>query len=245
VILNNSRFTRLGLATQSASGGGTVSTQFGDVITNVNVPRGMVVSSGDLMLVIGVGSQWFVSSLVYSASAVVPENPTSPPPTAPATGTLVVSPVETRSWRTTYGWRTDNTDVYQGEYGGWGNHTGCVFYGDKPQSLAGATVNSATVRVQRLSAGIYAAQPTTMRLMTEKTRPSGTVTLTSSTSGPSLAVGATNDAFTVPASWVQSMVNGTAGGLAFYDADGSPYVRFAGRGSWSPAFTLTINWTRS
>ncbi|MEE3918179.1 hypothetical protein V2I01_04775 [Micromonospora sp. BRA006-A] len=40
------------------------------------------------------------------------------------------------------------------------------------------------------------------------------------------------------------MVDGTAGGLAVYDSSGSPYVRFAGRGSWSPAFTLAISWRR-
>jgi hypothetical protein len=83
-----------------------------------------------------------------------------------------------------------------------------------------------------------------MRLMTNATRPGGAPTLTSSTSGPSLRRGSTVGAFTIPDSWAQAMVDGTAGGLAFYEADGSPYVILAGRGDYGPAFTMTIRWSR-
>jgi hypothetical protein len=48
----------------------------------------------------------------------------------------------------------------------------------------------------------------------------------------------------VPTAWAQSMVDGTAGGLAIYEADGSPYVILDGRGRYGSAFALTINWRR-
>lgn len=230
----------------AAKSGSTVVAVVNGVETTVQVARDLTVAAGDVLLVERLGSQWFAVARLFAAAAPQAEEQPRPPDPKPAvvTGTLVVSPVETRSYRPSYGWRTDNTDVYQGQYGGWGNHTGCAFYGSKPRSLSGATVTDAKIRVKRLSAGTYAAQPTTMRLITQATRPGGAPTLTSSGAGPTLAVGSTTNGFDVPTAWAQAMVNGTAGGIAIYDSSGSPYVRLAGRGSWSPAFTLTISWRR-
>ena len=228
----------------AAKSGDTVTANVNGIVTTIRVARDLTVASGDVLLINKFGSQWTALGRLFSAAPTAPENDTPPTPKPAVTaGTLTVSPVETRSYRPTFGWRDDNNDVYQGEYGGWGNHTGSVFYGTKPRSLTGATVIRATIKVKRLAAGTYAAQTTTMRLMTNATRPAGAPTLTSTTTGPSLAVGASTT-FTVPTSWAQAMVDGTAGGIAFFDADGSPYVKFAGRGSWSPAFTLTIDWQR-
>lgn len=235
------------LATATAAKSGTtVTATVNGTETTVQVARDLAVAAGDVVIVERIGAEWFAIGRAFSAAPAA-TNPEAPPEPRPpvTTGTLVVSPVETRSYRASFGWRTDNADVYQGQYGGWGVHTGCAFYGGKPRSLAGATVTDARIRVRRLTAGAYAAQATTLRLVTQATRPGGAPTLTSSTAGPSLAVGATNNSFAVPDAWVQAMVAGTAGGLAIYDADGSPYVRLAGRGSWSPAFTLTISWRRS
>jgi hypothetical protein len=231
----------------TAKSGTTCTASVNSQVVTVQVGRDLSVSAGDSILVSKVGASWFVIQRLYAAAVVdIPINTPAPSPKPSVVrGSLVVTPVETRSYRTAYGgWRSDNSDVYQGEYGGAGNHTGCAFYGSKPRSLAGASVTDAKIRVRRSSGGVYAAQTTTMRLMTNSSRPGGTPTLTSSTTGPSVAVGSTNDAFDVPNSWVQEMVDGTAGGLAFFVSGGSPYVRLAGRGSWSPAFTLTIYWQR-
>lgn len=232
------------LATATAAkSGATVTALVNGAVTTVSVARDLTVASGDVIVVTKVGSQWFALGRAYAAAPTSPINQPGPPaqPTG-VTGSLVVSPVETRSYRNG-AWRTDNTHVYQGSYGGAGNHTGAVFYGSAPRSLAGATVLSATAQVRRESGGAFAAQATTMRLMVDSTRPAGTVTLTSTDAGPSLAVGR-SATFAVPTAWVQSMVDGTAGGLAFLDADGSPYVVFAGSADWGPAWTLTINWQR-
>lgn len=222
------------------------------VQTLIDVARDLTVAAGDPLLVARYASghtQWVAVARLGATSPAVPaQNPAPAPPDpkpATRTGVTVFAPVETRSYRSG-SWRTDNTDVYQGQYGSNGNHTGCAFYGRGPRSLSGATVTAATVRVQRPDyGGANAAQSTTMRLVAESTRPSGAPTLGSTTAGPHLRRGQTTNAFTVPASWAQGMVDGSAGGIGFFDSTGSPYVIFAGRGTWSAAFALTIYWTRS
>lgn len=234
------------LATATAAkSGSTVTANVNGTVVTIQVARDLSVASGDVLIVSKIGREWFAIGRAFTAAPTpVEPNDPPPPPKPPQRGRLVIAPVETRSYRGTYGWRTDNSDVYQGQYGGWGNHYGCAFYGSKPRSLDGATVTDAKIRVRRLTAGTYAAQTSTLRLMTNATRPGGAPSLTSSTTGPRLAVNATDDSFDVPNSWAQAMVDGTAGGLCVFDAGGSPYIRFAGRGSWSPAFTLTISWER-
>jgi hypothetical protein len=235
------------LATATAAkSGSTVTANVNGTVTTVQVARDLTVASGDVLLVDRVGSEWFAVARVFPASVTTPIENDPPPDPKPAvvTGTTSISPVETRSYRSG-SWRRDNDKVYQGQYGGNGNHTGAVFYGAKPRSLAGATVLSASIRVRRPNeGGANAPQATTMRLMTNATRPGGAPTLTSSTSGPSLRRGTTDASFNIPVSWAQAMVDGTAGGLAFFESDGSPYVILAGRGDYGPAFTMTIRWSR-
>lgn len=232
----------------AAKASGSVSVSVGGEVIAALAPRDLTLAADDPVLIAKNSGGWFVVQR-YGDSAPAPPDidvPDSPNPINPKTGSLVVQSVATRSYRAGFGWRTDSSDVYQGQYGGFGNHTGCAFYGAKPRSLEGATVTGAAVRVRRVQGGSFAAQTTTLWLLEEAYKPaSAAPTRLSSTTGPRLAVGATNTSFTVPTSWAQQMVDGTAGGLAIYDSSGSPYVVLAGRGSWSSAFTLTIRYTRS
>lgn len=232
------------LATATAAKSGqTVAATINGVATVVHVARDLSVASGDVLLVVQYGTLWVAVGRMFAAAPAqtFPDVPPAPDPVI-TTGYMTVPPVETRTYQNS-SWRTDNDNVYQGEYGGTGLRTGCVFYGSQPRSLAGATVTAARIQVRREAGGAFAAQTATMRLMTQSTRPGGAPTLTSSTTGPSLATN-TSTVFTVPTAWAQSIVDGTAGGLAFYDGDGNPYMVFAGRSRWSPAFTMTIDWRR-
>lgn len=233
------------LATVTVTGTTTLTALVNGTPTVVNKLNHVTAVLGDVVLVIKKDAQWFAVGTWGTAPAPVENEPAPDPKPAVTASSLVVSPIETRSYRPSQGWRTDNDNVYHGQYGSNGNHTGSVFYGTKPRSLVGATVTSATIKVRRPSGtgSTYAAVATTMRLMTNATRPAGVPTLTSTATGPSIAAGA-ETTFTIPSSWAQAMVDGTAGGIAFFNAIGSPYIIYAGRGAWSPAFTLTINWKR-
>jgi hypothetical protein len=224
--------------------GSTITAQINGTTVIAQVARDLTVGVGDTVLVNKVGSQWFVVQRLFIAAPAAVTQPELPnPKPAIVTGELVVPPVETRS-RANGAWRADTEDVFQGNYGGQGNHTGCAFYGTQPQSLAGTTVLSARVLVRREAGGAYLANASTLRLVTETTRPTGDPTLTSTTTGPALHVAEETQTFTVPTAWAQAMVDGTAGGLAVFIAGGAPYLRFAGRGSWSAAWTLVIAWRR-
>lgn len=231
---------------KAAKSGTTVVVTVGGVDTTMEAPRDLTIAASDPVAFTKIGSRWFVLQRYGSgAAAAQPDNPTPPPPKpTTVTGSKTFTPVETRS-RQGSKWRTDNDDVYQGEYGSNGNHTGCAFYGNGPRSLAGATVTSAKIKVRRKNGGgITAAQTTTLRLVTQKTRPSGAPTLTSTTTGPSLRWGA-SATFTVPTAWAQELVDGTAGGLAIFDSGGSPYVILDGHGAYSASFALTISYSRT
>ncbi|HET8716672.1 MAG TPA: hypothetical protein VFM50_02890 [Nocardioidaceae bacterium] len=234
-----------GIAT-AATSSGTVTVNAGGTVVTMNAPRDLTLAAGDPVTYLRVGSTWYVLQRYGTAAAADVDNPAPPPPKpVTVTGSKTFTPVETRS-RQGSKWRTDNDDVYQGQFGGNGNHTGCAFYGNGPRSLAGATVTGVKVKMRRRNAGgITAAQDTTLWLVVQKTRPSGAPTLGGSTiDGPNLAWGQTTT-WTLPDSWGQAMVDGTAGGLAIFESDGSPYVILDGRGRYSASFALTINYTRT
>lgn len=227
--------------------GQLVEVRSGDVSTFARCSRDLTVAAGDAVLVLKVNGVWVavqrLGTASGSAQATVDKIDSSSNYKG-ITGKLVVSPIETRSHRSG-SWRKDTDRVMQGEYGKYGNHVGCAFYGSKLRSLAGATITDARLRVKRMKGGVFAPQPTSLYLVTQATRPAGPPTLGSSNSGPQLAVGKATDTFVIPIAWINAMVNGTAGGIAVYDASGSPYVVFAGRSDWSAAFTLTVSWERS
>jgi len=232
----------------AAKSGDTVAVNINGTIVTVKCARDITPAQNDLLLIDRAGMYWTAIARLGTAAVTPPTGNGSAPDPKPAVtnGSTNFGPVETRSYRTSVfvGWRSDNDDVYQGQYGGNGNHQGCAFYGSGPRSLAGATVRAARIQVRRKSAGgLAAAQSTTLFLVTQSTRPAGAPTLGSSTAGPNLGWGgATN--FTIPTSWAQSMVDGTAGGLAIYASGGSPYVILDGRGAYGPSFTMTIDWSR-
>lgn len=231
----------------TAKTGSTCTADVGGVQTTIEVARDLSVSAGDGLLITRSGNTWYaIARTGTAAPAVVASDEAPDPPKVPTVqvGRLVVPPNGLGSYRGgTY--RDDTSHIIQGNYGGWGNNTGAVFYGNKPRSLSGATVTAASIRIRRLSQGGTAAkQQMTLRLVTERFRTGSTPTLTSSTSGPSLAWGQTVDSFAIPTSWAQAMVDGTAGGIAIFVSGGSPYIITAGKGDWGPAWTMTIAWTR-
>jgi hypothetical protein len=248
---NRVRFAGLRVGTGTVAtgkSGSTCTVSVGSSTVTMQVARDLTIAVGDIVVFARQGSAWWVLQRLYAAAPTPPPPPVTPPepPPKPSTtsGTLQCSPVETRSYRPNFGWRSDNTNVYEGEYGGWGNHKGCAFYGTKPKSLSGATVTSASVSVLRTSGGAYASVTGQLVKITEATRPSGAPTVSGGTSVTLPAVGS-SATITVPTAYAQALVDGTVGGLGLYVAGGSPYAITAGTAVWGSAWNLTINWTRS
>ncbi|WP_326804969.1 hypothetical protein OIE49_29740 [Streptomyces sp. NBC_01788] len=261
--------TLVALAVTASANGACLADVAGIRVT-VRVPPNLTISPEQNILILRRGSVYWAIAVLTAAPAVPPPPPPPPvndtPPVdrgdpAPApkpvttTGTLVCPPVATSSWRDGK-WRTDigsstSADTFQGRYGGsgYGRNTGCAFYGSKPRSIAGATVTKATVRLRRLTSGDYARRSPTLRLVSQATRPSGAPSLNETTAGPALGVinqvSPWESTFQLPTSWGQAMVDGSRGGLAITVASDDPYIRLAGRDSWSAAWTLTLYWRRS
>lgn len=235
----------IGTAVTAPSAAKTFSVLVNGTTITARAARDLTIAAGDMvaMIRLPLGQLLAIARYLAAAPASDTDSDTPPPPKPVVTsGTTTITPVETRSYRSS-GWRDDTDSIYQGQYGGWGNHTGCAFYGTKPRALKGVTVDSAYIRAKRLTGGDFGARGTTLRRITNKTRPSGAPTLVAgSASGPNLAVGKSNTHIAIPASYAQSLVDGTAGGLALLDSSGDPYVRLAGRSDYSLSFTLTIKW---
>jgi len=235
----------IGIA-MSVVSSGVFDVLIGDTTYSVRAMRGLTVAVGDPILIARQGSARWALGRLFTAAPTAPANDPAPPskPTS-VIGSLICGPVSTQSYRDG-AWRTDRSEVVQGRWvsSGFGNNTGCAFYGSKPRSITGATVTRARIRVRRLAGGAFGATTATLRLVTQATRPAGAPTLNESTTGPRLAIKATDNSFDIPASWAQAMVDGTRGGLAVHVADGSPYMVFAGKAQWSAAWTLTISWRR-
>lgn len=149
------------------------------------------------------------------------------PPTS--TKTVVFNATSTKSWRDKYNsWRSDNNNIYQGEYGGYGNHRGCIFFNSQAiqTTLSGKTVKSCRLYLERIAGGINSEQ--SLNLYTHNlTSPSGTPVLTLQKSG--VAKYAVNDKkwISIPISAVDSIKSDTAKGVAIYSPTGSPYMIFA------------------
>lgn len=236
--------TRLAAATATKTGS-RVPVVVDGIEVQVECARDLTVASGDVLFIARFGSQWFAIGRGYT-NAVGAFDGDPPPPPVPAAlrGLTVLRPIETRTYRSIGGWQTANTQVTQGKMGKI-NHTGVAFYGDKPNTLEGVVVTRATMRLRRYrGGGKNTAGTATLHQVTQKTRPSGAPTLGSSTDGPNLKWNGRGTA-ELPVSWGQALVDGTMGGIAVYQADGTPFIIYSGRGDWSPAFTISLTWSRA
>jgi len=235
--------TLLATATAAASAG-KVTAMINGVVRTIWSARDLTVASGDVILVVRFGATWLAIARFGTAAPAAADYTDNPPDPNPLVvqGTLAVLPTYTGTYRDSR-WVTSSDQAIQGAHGGYGNATGAAFYGTKPLSLTGATVTGARVRLQRSSAGDQGPAAGTLRLVTEAIRPAGAPTLGASVALPPMVPGQVLDV-PLTTSWVQSMVAGTAGGLAVFDADGSPWIPYTGR-SAGGGFTLTIDWERA
>jgi hypothetical protein len=219
----------------------TVSLQGGEVYLPA---AGGAYSVNDLVLVgRSAGSWWILTEVGTAASPPATPDPVAPPD--PDVYRLVsVAARSTHTYRG--GWRTDTTDLYQGDWTGRGQNTGVAFYGSALVGLkadAGASGNRISVRVKRLEGGSYAAQAPTLWTVSQRVKPGGAPTRLASFAGPSLKPGQSGTV-TLPDARAAELLDGSAGGIACYVAADTPYLQLAGRAAWSAAMSLAVRYAR-
>ncbi len=184
-----------------------------------------------------------VGGIVVGKVGSPPAPPAAPTPPAASSISAVVLPTYTGTYRGS-AWITFDDLVYQGDYG-FGNGQGGVFFGDRLTALgADPTRGTIAVTISRHQGGDFAAQAVTLWLVTQKNRPAGAPTRTSSTSITVPAVGGAPQQFALPAIWVNALLAGNAGGIGTYESTGSPYVVLDGSLENGAAFALAVNYWR-
>ncbi|MEM4997397.1 phage tail spike protein [Priestia sp. SB1] len=165
------------------------------------------------------------SSFTFPSSA-----PTETPPAPDKTFTF--KSTSSQSWRDTYGWRSDNNYVYQGEWSGGGNHRGLWFFNsaDIRAKLAGLTIKRVRISVTRLSkGGSSSAQKPTFWMHSYDSPPSGTPLLAASfTSATSFAWGDPAKWVTLPNNYGNDLRDNLRKGIALFNSDRAPYMLFSG-----------------
>lgn len=243
-----------GVAQGTVAADKTVNVRFLGTTIKCRAGRGVTTAAGDVVLVLRSKNELIVVERFHAAAPTgAADDLNSYPPNPWASvqsGSTVIHPVETRSYRDSLGWRKDTDDVFQGDWGG-NNHAGCAFYGKKAVSLLGGEVLSAKVKVKRDPGSQWSThEATTLKRITQNTL---THAMVKDKTGPDFVSGtidgprlSPNEAenFTLPVSWGQDLVDGTAGGLAIHTNSNDPKARLEGRHSWGPAFTLLLTWRR-
>ena len=127
------------------------------------------------------------------------------------------SATSSRSWRDNWSWRTDNNEVYQGEWSGYGLHKGLWFFGDSVRNAVnGKTIKRIRVHVSRKSSGGNSGNVgIVFRSHNHASQPSGEPTLSSTTHTVNFSWGESKWV-TLPSAFHSIFENGNARGIGIY-----------------------------
>lgn len=155
------------------------------------------------------------------------------------------SSVDSGSWRTTYGWRSDNDDVYQGQWSGYGLHKGLWFFDDSNirSTLSGKSILGIRLRLTRRSSGGFSsAQTPTIRHHNYSTKslaqaePGGGSAGEGEAGEPLLSSAnvrseswswGETDWVTITTGWGPAIRDGFIRGFAVHTTSNSPYMIFS------------------
>ena len=158
------------------------------------------------------GGQVWYNSPAFDGNTTSSETTTAP----------VVSTTKTMTIKSSYGdtyrsslynsWKKDGT-VRQGDYG-YGDCTGCWFFGTAFAELKGKTINKVQITISRSRGGSYSAVGLVVRTHNYSARPNGVPTLSSSSYGTlSLATGETDKLTITHSDVLNGIKNGTVKGF--------------------------------
>jgi len=182
-----------------------------------------------------------VTESVGITSVPSPGDSSGSTPTEPVTvsqGKILETSVSCLTWDDRYGWDAGNT-LTQGEYSGFGNHRGLMYFDASSiqTALAGKTIKSVRLYMTRKnSGGDSASSMLSFYLHNYASQPVGMPALGTSLGGLGSFVRNESKWITLPNSVGDALKAGTAKGLAIYAPSGKPYVLM------NPAVQLEINY---
>lgn len=205
----------------------------------LTTPSGYAIGDSVLVARDGASGGWVLGKIGSTVTA--PAAPVTPTQPSVSLRERTVLPYFTGTYRGGK-WR-DTSDLYQGDYGGFGLNTGAAYYGTQIYALGAVTASphSAYLTYRRQSGGTYAAQIPTMRLLAAGTKPAGAPVLGTSSAGTAVAVGNVAT-WELPGAWVTALLNGTAGGIAINSASSTPYIVLDGLADYAAAMALTFSY---
>lgn len=150
-------------------------------------------------------------------------NSGTPPSTPPAPDTVSTwNSSSARSYRTGYatGWRSD-ADARQGQWNGYGLHTGCWFFGDAPaQAVTGKTVKKIRVYLTRKSSGGNSGPVTVyIRYHNHASQPGTAPVVSSAYKTASFSWGQSKWVEITDTAFLNAFANGQARGIAIYTSN--------------------------
>lgn len=251
---------QLMLAWVTSASGMTVNVILSDSpdATPIPVPRVRAYSApqvNDVVIVAKAGRNLYCLGALNSGPVPPPDPESTPDPELPSGGgtsggdmSPTPPPVPTEATNTfrpiftgTYlgaAWRTDTTDLYQGQASAAGINYGAAYYGVGPSGIEGTAV-AGTVRIRRLSGGANGVLVPRLRLLTDTDQPEGFPGYSAEIDAPGLLVDE-DTTVTLPLTWVTALLDGTAGGIGI--GGGADYLRMAGPSNWAPAMELTLTY---
>ena len=162
-------------------------------------------------------------NITWDSSTTVTENNTTTSTTTTATSTYTSNYGDTYRSTVYNNWKKDNT-CRQGDWG-YGDCTGCWFFGTQFADLKGKTITKVTIKISRQSGGSSASVEHKLWMHNHATRPSGSPTLTSGWSQTFNLATNNSTTITITNSTVLNAIkNGTCKGFAIrHTYDSSHY----------------------
>jgi len=157
------------------------------------------------------------------------------------------NPTDSATWRTDYDyWRTDNDDVYQGSWAGYGNYYGLYFYNSSSirsvlQADGGRVITNFRAYLVRKNSshGYTSAQSVYAYLHNYDSQPGGIPTIYSGPYNVGSFTRGQAKWVDLPNSWAETLRDGTRRGIGFYSGS-SPYVILDGQNTSSNRGRLEI-----